>query len=52
MSIVQGGPGLPGLARHVYEYISTGQYPQEISDGDVPNAQVQLLIARVCADVC
>ena len=49
MSVVQGGPGFPVLLPAVYEYITTGQYrPQDIWDTDVPDSQVQSLLAQVC----
>lgn len=48
MSIVQGGPGLPILSPVVYDYISSGHYcPEKIVDSDVPNLDVQLLLAQV-----
>ena len=45
MSIVQGGPGLPILSPSVYECITTGRYPDQVLDADVPHPEVQSLIA-------
>ena len=48
ISVVQGGPGFPVFLPVIYDYIATGEYiVKDIQDPDVPDCQVQCLLAKV-----
>lgn len=52
-SIVQGGPGFPVLAPHIYEYITTGDYLNAsagITIRDFPDPEVRHLLAEVSTE--
>ena len=48
MSIVQGGPGFPTLAPHIYKYITSGDYLNlSIPSEEFPDSEVRHLLVQV-----
>lgn len=48
MSILQGGNGIPYLAREVYSYIITGKYSMfDVAVEDVPTGMLKSVIEEV-----
>ena len=48
MSVLQGGPGLPVFSKHLYDYITNGEYLNlNIEISDVPEPGVRILLQKV-----
>ena len=48
MSVLQGGPGLPVLSKHLYNYFTNGVYINlDIKNSEVPDPSVRALLEKV-----